>query len=154
GAPPDFGRALARQAARRGQPVPPREPPDYAWTDLTFLLHRQGVSWAYYVEKGSEPDCEDDEATCPELPQDSRTPGIWNPLLWFETVHEDGEVENIRDLSEYFSAAANGSLPHVVWITPAQKHSEHPPALISDGQAYVTSIVNAAMQGPDWESTA
>src|SRR5207248_1834875 len=23
--------------------------PDYAWTDLTYLLHRDGVSWRYYV---------------------------------------------------------------------------------------------------------
>src|SRR5207302_10263458 len=23
--------------------------PDYAWTDLTYLLHRHGVSWGYYV---------------------------------------------------------------------------------------------------------
>ena len=23
-------------------------PPDYAWTDLTYLLHRDGVSWGYY----------------------------------------------------------------------------------------------------------
>lgn len=32
--------------------------------------------------------------------------------------------------------------------------SEHPPAKISAGQAYVTSLINAAMQGPDWNSTA
>ncbi|MGI9035351.1 MAG: alkaline phosphatase family protein, partial [Pyrinomonadaceae bacterium] len=39
--------------------------PDYAWTDLTYLLHKNHISWAYYVLKGAEPDCEDDtEATC------------------------------------------------------------------------------------------
>src|SRR6266487_3581299 len=43
--------------------APPREPqnptgrkPDYAWTDLTYLLHRHRVSWRYYVFPGSEPD--------------------------------------------------------------------------------------------------
>ena len=35
---------------------------DYAWTDLTYLLHRANVSWGYYVVPGSEPDCEDDDA--------------------------------------------------------------------------------------------
>src|SRR5207249_4941530 len=26
------------------------EPPVYAWTDITYLLNRAGVSWAYYVD--------------------------------------------------------------------------------------------------------
>ena len=39
--------------------------PIYAWTDLTYLLHKQHVSWGYYVVSGAEPDCEDDGAeTC------------------------------------------------------------------------------------------
>src|SRR5207249_2916868 len=32
--------------------------------------------------------------------------------------------------------------------------SEHPPALVSAGQAYVTRLVNAIMRSPDWSSTA
>jgi phospholipase C len=32
--------------------------------------------------------------------------------------------------------------------------SEHPPALVSDGQAYVTRLVNAIMRSRDWKSTA
>ena len=31
--------------------------PIYAWTDLTYLLHKQNVSWGYYVVTGTEPDC-------------------------------------------------------------------------------------------------
>ena len=34
-------------------------PPDYAWTDLTYLFDRHNVSWGYYIKKGPEPDCED-----------------------------------------------------------------------------------------------
>jgi phospholipase C len=30
---------------------------DYAWTDLTYLLHKANVSWAYYVAPGTQPDC-------------------------------------------------------------------------------------------------
>ena len=33
----------------------------YAWTDMTYLLHNAGVSWGYYVFKGTEPDCENDQ---------------------------------------------------------------------------------------------
>ena len=32
--------------------------------------------------------------------------------------------------------------------------SEHPPASISAGQAYVTELINAIMRSPDWSSTA
>ena len=32
--------------------------------------------------------------------------------------------------------------------------SEHPPALVSAGQTYVTSLINSIMRGPDWKSTA
>jgi phospholipase C len=32
--------------------------------------------------------------------------------------------------------------------------SEHPPGSVTDGQEYVTSIVNAVMESPDWMHTA
>ncbi len=127
---------------------------DYAWTDLTYLLHKSNVSWAYYVAEGTEPDCEDDEMACIPKPQTAGTPGIWNPLPWFDTVREDGELGNIQTLGNFYDAARNGTLPAVSWIIPDGNASEHPPALVSDGQAYVTGLINAIMQGPDWDSTA
>ncbi len=42
--------------------------PDYAWTDLTYLLHKANVSWAYYVAEGTQPDCEDDAMFCQPQP--------------------------------------------------------------------------------------
>ncbi|HLG75971.1 MAG TPA: alkaline phosphatase family protein [Ktedonobacteraceae bacterium] len=39
-------------------------------------------------------------------------------------------------------------------VVPNGKDSEHPPALVSTGQAYVTALINAVMKGPDWNSTA
>ena len=131
-----------------------RPAPDYPWTDLTYLLHKNGVRWAYYVMGGDEPDCRDDASECPPQKQNAHTPGIWNPLLWFDTVKQDGEIGNVQDLSNFYAAAKNGTLPNIVWLAPAQKYSEHPPALVSDGQAYVTGAINAIMQGPNWNSTA
>ena len=40
------------------------------------------------------------------------------------------------------------------WIDPNGTVSEHPPALVSAGQTYVTGLVNAIMNSPDWNSTA
>ena len=128
--------------------------PDYAWTDLTYLLHEAHVSWRYYVAKGGQPDCEDDAMFCAPVPQNSKTPGIWNPLPYFDTVRQDGEAENVVPLQDFFDAARTGKLPAVSWIVPAQAVSEHPPALVSAGQAYVTGLINAIMRSKDWSSTA
>ena len=128
--------------------------PAYAWTDLTYLLHKHKVSWRYYVFTGTEPDCENDEMICEAVKQGARTPGIWNPLPFFTTVQNDNQVQNIVTLSEYFKAAKTGNLPSVAWINPTGAVSEHPPGLVTAGQTYVTKLVNAAMSGPDWKSTA
>ena len=128
--------------------------PDYAWTDLTYLLYRKNVSWAYYVDEGTQPDCENDEMFCDPKPQMASAPEIWNPLPWFETVKQDNQLGNIQPLDNYYLAARAGTLPSVTWIVPNQMHSEHPPALVSTGQAHTTSLINAAMESPDWNSTA
>jgi len=127
---------------------------DYAWTDLTYLLYKANVSWAYYLSNGSEPDCEDDAMLCAAKPQNANVPGIWNPLPAFDTVKQDNQLGNIQEVDQFLEAAKAGTLPEVSWIMPDNKVSEHPPASISAGQAYVTGLINAIMQGPDWNSTA
>jgi phospholipase C len=136
-------------AERRGTPEI-----NFAWTDLTYLLQKNKVSWGYYVETGSEPDCEDDAATCAPVAQRASTPGIWNPLPLFNDVKDAGQSANVTDVKAFRTAAKNGTLPAVSWITPAQVHSEHAPASIHTGQAWVTGLINDAMRGKDWDSTA
>ena len=128
--------------------------PDYAWTDLTYLLHKSSVSWKYYVAEGTQPDCEDGQATCTPKPQRAGTPEIWNPLPWFDTVKQDKQLGNIQTLDHFYADAKAGKLPAVSWVVPNGQNSEHPPALVSTGQAYVTGLVNSIMQSSDWASTA
>jgi phospholipase C len=129
--------------------------PIYAWTDLTYLMHRRHVSWGYYVVTGSEPDCENDDAlSCMPRHQSAKTPGIWNPLPYFETVRRDHELGNIQSVSRFYAEAKNGTLPSVSWVEPSGRLSEHPPSRVSVGQSYVTSLINAVMRSPDWSSTA
>jgi phospholipase C len=126
-----------------------------AWTDITWLLHAHHVSWAYYVQKGTQPDCVNGSAlACPPVAQNAGTPGNWNPLPLFTDVQHDHQVHNVRPLRSYFKAARAGTLPSVAWITPSNPDSEHPPASVHQGQAYVTALINAAMKGPGWDSTA
>ncbi|HLO13931.1 MAG TPA: alkaline phosphatase family protein, partial [Anaerolineales bacterium] len=130
-----------------------RPDPDYAWTDLTYLLFKNQVSWKYYVQAGTQPDCADDRALCPPVHQDAKTPGIWNPLPYFDTVKQDGQLQNVMDVTNFYKDAMNGTLPTVSWITPNGSNSEHPPARLSDGQAWTASLIDAVMQSPDWDST-
>jgi phospholipase C len=106
----------------------------YAWTDITWLLHRNHVTWKYYYVDS--------------------VPEIWNPLPWFLTVNGDSEAANVEPVDSFYVDAARGTLPQVCWIAPSSKVSEHPPSLVSIGQAYVTGLVNAVMQGPNWDSCA
>jgi phospholipase C len=130
----------------------------YSWTDLTYLLHKANVSWAYYVQSGIQPDCDENPdqtaAGCAPVAQGAKTPSIWNPLPDFADVKEDGQLGDIKNLSSFYAAAQDGTLPAVSWIAPTQANSDHPPANLATGQAYVTNLINTIMRGPDWDSTA
>jgi phospholipase C len=129
--------------------------PIYAWTDLTYLLHQHHVSWGYYVVAGTEPDCANGAALdCPPVNQNDKSPGIWNPLPFFDTVRNNDQLGNIQPVNNFYKAATNGTLPAVSWVIPSGNVSEHPPKPISSGVAYVTSLVNAVMRSPQWASTA
>lgn len=155
GMPPDFSPRTAALFGGEARNGPLGTRPIYAWTDLTYLLHKHNVSWGYYVVKGTEPDCEDDsEANCPPVKQNAKTPGIWNPLPYFDTVKEDGELDRIQPIENFYEQARKGTLPAVAWVVPSGEVSEHPPALVSVGQAFVTGLINAVMKGPNWKDCA
>jgi phospholipase C len=128
------------------------DPPIYAWTDITWLLHQQGVSWAYYVGGGT---CSFGPCDDPVGPWETTASGK-NPLPGFTDIYETNQQDGVQSHREYLEAARTGTLPSVSWIVPGAKVSEHPGSTgsILKGMAYVTRLVNAAMRGPDWDSTA
>jgi phospholipase C len=130
------------------------QPPDYAWTDITYLLHKHQVSWRYYLSQGTEPDCASGAMTCTPVVQNVKTPEIWNPLPDFTTVHQDNQIGNIQADTNFFRDAYAGRLPAVSWLVPSGDNSEHAPGRISTGQDHVTRAINAIMSGRDWSSTA
>jgi phospholipase C len=129
-----------------------------SWTDVTYLLSKANVTWRYYVYEGNEPDCLSDESVgCEPGRQNPKTPGIWNPLPLFTDVKEDNQLGNIESLNSFYSAVhakPECGLANVTWVAPNQNVSEHPPALLSTGQAYITTLVNAIMRSPCWNTTA
>ncbi len=144
-----FGLALRSELATGKTSI------DLAWTDITWLLSARHVSWGYYVQPGTAPDCANNgDETCAVVAQNAWTPGIWNPLPLFGDVRQDHQLGNVKALGAYFRAAKAGTLPAVSWLVPSGPDSEHPPASVHRGQAYVTAVINAAMKSPDWKSTA
>jgi phospholipase C len=131
---------VARKHAESNMDTP------FAWTDLTWLLNRHHVSWGYYLDGGSQ------------RPGDKKNkngvPPIWNVLPRFTDVHQDQQVGNVQPLDNFLAAVKSGTLPSVSWIAPNKRDSEHPSAKVSLGQRYVTRLINAIMQGPEWNSTA
>ena len=130
----------------------------FAWTDITYLLHKAHVSWKYYVFTGSSPDVvnpgEDGGMTGRRVRQNYVTAGDWNPLPDFSTVVQDNQLSNVTNGDNYYTDAAQGTLPAVSWIVPTDLYSEHPPQSVRKGMQYVTGLIDAAMQSPDWNTTA
>ena len=113
------------------------------------------VTWASYVEKGAAPDCLTGPIECYTRLKGTSTPRMWDPLADFTDVREDHQSAASQEpLERFYSAAADGRLPNVSWVTPDWADSNHPGAPIGQGQAWVTRLVNAVMKGPEWKSTA
>jgi phospholipase C len=133
--------------------------PVYAWTDITWLLDASDIPWAYYV--GNDTCWEDN---CDRMTSEDRKAG-WetayalNVLPGFTSFWDgsrSGLDDNLQPVDRYLAAAAAGTLPAVSWIMPTGATSEHPDGASTTrtGQAFVTRLVNAAMRGPGWDSTA
>ena len=148
-----------------------KNPTPFGWTDLTYLLAQHHVSWGWYHYHGAVPD----NTPVSSLPAagkkgsnkggkqfgqsarrspNGQVPKIWNVLPGFTDVHQDNQLSSIQDQTKFSAQAKAGTLPAVSWVLPNAYDSEHPPALVSAGQSYVTNIVNQVMAGPDWNSTA
>jgi phospholipase C len=141
--PPEIDTCASQLTAKIWQPG---KPPPYLWTDITYLLYQNGVTWLAYLDGGlGKP-----------IGGNTAVQGIWAALGGFETVIEDGQYANAvgTDLTQFYSDAANGTLPQVSWILPSYPDSDHPQASVAQGQKYVTGLINAVMSGPDWNSSA
>jgi phospholipase C len=126
---------------------------DYAWTDLTYLLHKYNISWGYFLTEGIEPDCANDQMFCDQQPLRKDVPSVMNPLPNFATVHDNDQLNHILPTTEFLASLKDGTLPAISWIIPEYGVSDHPATSIHAGQDYVTGLINAIMQSPDWDST-
>ena len=79
----------------------------------------------------------------------------YNSTLAFTVTY--GKATGVKNVSEFFAEAEAGQLPAVSYVDPAFSffpqvgNDDHPPANITDGQAFIASIYNALANGPQWE---
>ena len=65
------------------------------------------------------------------------------------------EISNSQD-AQFFSNAANGTLPNVAWLNSgfvSDARSGHPPSSLCEAENYAVKVLNAIMNGPQWNST-
>jgi phospholipase C len=134
-----------------------RMPTTYNFPEITELLTSGKIDWKYYVTSGKLPDTEDDHVVGSQSEEEQNPDKytLWNPLPAFPKVQDDpAQRSRLQGTSQFYKDAMDGNLPQVSWVIPSGAVSEHPPAGVREGMAYVTGLVNAAMEGPDWNSTA
>jgi phospholipase C len=96
---------------------------------LPDSLTKAGISWKYYGEGG----------------------GV---LTVIRHIYESSSWQlNSAAPDQFLTDARTGRLPEVSWLIPPGPVDEHPPASMCEGENWTVSVLNAVMQGPDWNST-
>jgi phospholipase C len=107
---------------------------------LADLLDAAHVSWGYYAPKVGGGD----------------TGGrVWTEFDAISKIRHgpDWSRNMISPPSRVLGDATSGNLPSVAWVIPDWRDSDHPGSG-TDGPSWVTSVVNAIGESPDWNSTA
>jgi phospholipase C len=138
------------------QPYPTR----FDFPEITELLQNDQVTWNYYVTSGNDVDANGQAIEPANLQQDNPNHyTLWNPLPAFPKVEND-PAQRVRlvDTAQFYQDAQSGNLPSVSWICPylGSELSDHPAFKggMRKPMAYVTGLINAVENGPDWDSTA
>lgn len=144
---------LAGQSGGYYSMVLQNTPTSYNFPEITLLLGSGQIDWRYYVNRGQVPGAADVGGSQEEA--DETTYSFWNPLPAFPAVKNDStQFPRLTNATQFYTDAQNGTLPQVSWVIPNLALSEHPPSSITDGMTYVTGLINAVMNSPQWNSTA
>ena len=104
---------------------------------LPDLLNAAGLTWNYYA------------------PAQNSAGGEWNSFDAISHIRFSAQwATNFPPDSQFYTDAANGTLPNVSWLVEPNNLSGHPPASFCANENIVVGLVNAVMNGPEWNSTA
>jgi hypothetical protein len=105
-------------------------------TTIADLLDAANISWGIYYQSGNAP----------------TTDQQWNPADYVQHLRYGSDWTTKIHPSTQFATDATGctsdsncNLPSVVWINSTWDASEHPPSLVSTGEAWTATQVNAVI---------
>lgn len=79
---------------------------------------------------------------------------FFNPLAARYESYDRYFVSHFSDRTNFFTDVTNGNLPQISWVIPRVSFSDHPPANVTAGEAFVASVVDSVEMSPYWPSTA
>ena len=113
-------------------------PPCFDFKTEGDLLTQAGIPWSYYAATQWQ------------------NGYIWSAYGAIRRIREDEDVwqRHIFPVDSFVQHARAGLLQPVTWVTPRFELSDHPEYSMCHGENWTTKVINAVMQGPQWEQTA
>jgi phospholipase C len=84
----------------------------------------------------------------------SRAFDPWDPLAARAESYTSYYVSHFVARNKFFNDLNHSALPNISWVIPATQYSDHPPANLSQGQAWVASVIDAVEASKEWSTTA
>ena len=111
--------------------------PIYAWTDLTYLLHKHARDLGLLRRQRHRTRLRGRRrARLRAVTPERRTPrGSGTRCRGSTPSRTTASSATSRSVDNFYTAAKNGTLPAVSWVVPSGAVSEHPPATVSAGQS-------------------
>ncbi len=106
--------------------------PCFDFATLVDSLEAAGISWKFYSPSKTN----------------------FNPLDGINHIRNTALWNKVVPDTQFVTDAQTGQLPAVSWMVSAGPYSEHPAWSSCQGENWSVEQLNAAMQGPDWNSTA
>ncbi|MCI4331000.1 MAG: hypothetical protein L3K19_04045 [Thermoplasmata archaeon] len=78
----------------------------------------------------------------------------WNVLASRSESYSSSYNSHFVDRSQFFTDVAAGKLPSISWVTPATWFSDHPSSNITNGEGFVSQLVDAVENSTSWAHTA
>ena len=119
----------------------PYEPSPVAWTPTIMdRLDAAGLSWRIYAPGPGSP---------------TKPIGYgWAICPSFAECLDGPQSNNVLPSDQVMDDATAGALPSLSLVIPSAANSQHNGASMQRGDNWIGSVVNAVMQGPDWNTTA
>jgi phospholipase C len=111
------------------------------------LLNNSGVTFRYY--DSALPSYQTAIAT-----RYGAAYNLWNPMAAKAESYTQYFDYHYVDRDQIFTDLKSGKLPDISYVIPQANFSDHPPANITRGEAFVANVVDAIEFSPYWNHTA